>query len=195
MKHKIPFTPFDEIELKYKIKKGILKENKNDKDIWDLKSKEGNIKCKVDKENELNVFYQNSFSPEDFDDYENVMYECFSKFYSNDYKLVIIEDQNAGGYSELCIPCTQYVRPKVLKPNVSSMRSSELIKKNFFINDENLNPETCFPYTEKDNILDGIRDQYGENVFHQRTKNMEDFNIFEKKIMKKKKENISIQEK
>ena len=186
LKHKIPFPPFDEIELKYKIKKGILKENKKDKDIWDLKSKGGNIKCKVDKENELNVFYQNSFSPEDFDDYENVMYECFSKFYSNDYKLVIIEDQNGGGYSELCIPCTQYVRPKVLKPEVSSMRSSELIKKNFFINDENLNPETCFPYTEKDNILDGIRDQYDENVFHQRTKNIEDFNIFEKKIMEKK---------
>ena len=187
LKHKMPFPPLDEIELKYKIKKGILKEKINDgQDIWDLKSNGGNIKCKVDKENELNVLYQNSFSPEDFDDYEKVMYECFSKFYSNDYKLIIIEDQNGGGYSELCIPCTQYVRPKVLKPEVTSMRSSQLIYKNFFINDENLNPETCFPYTEKDNILDGIKDQYSEDVFHQRTKNVESFNIFEKKIMELK---------
>jgi hypothetical protein len=114
------------------------------------------------------------------------MYDCFSKFYSNDYKIVIIEDQNGGGYSELCIPFTQYVRPNILKPNIGSMRSSQLIYKNFFINDENLNPETCFPYTEKDDLLNGIKDQYSEDVFHQRTKNIEIFNIYEKKIMEKK---------
>lgn len=114
------------------------------------------------------------------------MYDCFSKFYSNEYKIVIIEDQNGGGYSELCIPFTQYVRPKILKPEVTSMRSTDLIYKNFFINDENLNPETCFPYTEKDNLLDGIRDKYSDEVFHQRTKNIELFNIYEKKIMEKK---------
>ena len=187
LKHKMPFPTFDEIEKKYKIKKGLLNEkSKNDKDIWDLKSKGGNLKCKVDEDNKLNVFYQNSFSPEDFEDYEKVMYECFKNFYSNDYKLIIIEDQNGGGYSELCIPFTQYVRPKILKPEVTSMRSSNLIYKNFFINDENLNPETCFPYTEKDNILDGIKDQYSEEVFHQRTKNIESFNIYEKKIMELK---------
>ena len=75
LKHKMPFPTFDEIEKKYKIKKGLLNEkSKNDKDIWDLKSKGGNLKCKVDEDNKLNVFYQNSFSPEDFEDYEKVMY-------------------------------------------------------------------------------------------------------------------------
>ena len=183
LKNGIPFPTYEEMELKYKIKKGLFKHNLRSNDIWDLKSKGGNIKCKVDKNNELNVFYQNSFSPEDFDDYENVMYDCFSKFYSNNYKIVIIEDQNGGGYSELCIPFTQYLRPKILKPDVTAMRSSELIYKNFFINDENLNPETCFPYTEKDNILDGKIDKYSDEVYHQRTKNIESFNIYEKKIM------------
>ena len=187
LKYRIPFPTYEEIELKYKIKKGLIKNNlKDGEDIWDRKSKGGNIKCKVDKVNEFNVLYQNSFSPADFDDYENVMYDCFSDFYSNDYKIIIIEDQNGGGYSELCIPFTQYVRPQILKPGVTSMRASNLIYKSFFINDENLNPDTCFPYTEKDNILDGIKDQYSENVFHQRTKNVEIFNIYEKKIMEKK---------
>ena len=61
--------------MKYKIKRGlIVNKLKNNEDIWDRKSKGENIKCKVDKVNELNVLYQNSFSPEDFDDYENVMY-------------------------------------------------------------------------------------------------------------------------
>ena len=187
LRHKMPFPTFDEVELKYKIQKGLFKDNLKDGEVaWDLKSKGGNLKCKVDETNKLNVYYQNSFSPADFYDYENVMYECFSKFYSNDYKIVIIEDQNGGGYSELCIPFTQYVRPNIMKPNTGSMRSSDLILKNFFINDENLNPETCFPYTEKDNLLNGTRDQYSEDVFHQRTKNIEIFNIYEKKLMEKR---------
>ena len=187
LKHKMPFPTFDEVELKYKIQKGLLKDSLKDDEVpWDIKSNKGNLKCRVDEANKINVFYQNSFSPEDFYDYENVMYDCFSKFYSNDYKIVIIEDQNGGGYSELCIPFTQYVRPNILKPNIGSMRSSKLIYKNFFINDENLNPETCFPYTEKDDLLNGIKDQYSEDVSHQRTKNIEIFNIYEKKIMEKK---------
>ena len=191
LKHKMPFPTFEEVELKYKIQKGLFKDSlKDDEVAWDLKSRGGNLKCKVDDTNKLNVFYQNSFSPADFYDYENVMYECFSKFYSNDYKIVIIEDQNGGGYSELCLPFTQYVRPNILKPNTGSMRSSDLILKNFFINDENLNPETCFPYTEKDDLLHGIIDQYSDDVFHQRTKNVEIFNIYEKKNNGKKKKRI-----
>ena len=60
------------------------------------------------------------------------MYNCFSRFYSNNYKIVIIEDKNDGGYGELCIPFTQYVYPKILKPHIFSMLSSEVIYKNFF---------------------------------------------------------------
>ena len=183
LKYRIPFPSYEEMEIKYKIKKGIFKNNLRNEDIWDLKSKDGEIKCKVDTKNQLNVFYQNEFSSEDFDDYEKTMYDCFSKFYSNNYKIVIIEDQNGGGYGELCIPFTQYVYPKILKPHVFSMRSSELAYKNFFIMDKNINLETCFPYTEKDNILDGKKDKYSDEVYHQRTKDVESFNIYEKKIM------------
>ena len=69
------------------------------------------------------------------------------------------------------------------------MRVSDLIYKNFFKNDENLNPETCFPFTEKDNILDGKEDIYTDgivNVTHKRIKDIENFNIYEKKIMENK---------
>ena len=184
----LPFPTFEEIELKYKIKKGLIHETtKNEeKDIWDLKSKDGLIKCKVDNDKKFNVFYQNSFSPEDFDDYENVMYKCFDKFYSNDYKIIVIEDQNGGGYSELCIPFTQYTRPKISKSTICSSRSTDLIKNYFFINDENVNIDTCLAYTEKDNILDGYEDKYSDEVIHNRTKLFENLNIFEKKIMEKK---------
>ena len=185
LKYRIPLPSYEKLERKYKIKQDILNNNlrSNAEDIWDLKSKGGEIKCKVDNNNQLNVLYQNSFASDDFDDYEKTMYECFSRFYSNNNKIVIIEDENGGGYSELCIPFTQYLRPKILKPDVTSMRSTNLIYKNFFLTDENLNPETCFPYTEEDNILDGYIDKYSDDVYHNRTKNIESFNIYEKKIM------------
>ena len=70
------------------------------------------------------------------------------------------------------------------------MKSTQLNLKNFFITDENLNPETCFPYTEKDNILDGPIDIYNDGIdeaIHKRTKDIEPFNIFEKKNGTKKK--------
>ena len=58
LKNGIPSPSYEEIELKYKISKGIFKYNlrNNEEDLWDLKSKGENIKCKVDKNNELNVF-------------------------------------------------------------------------------------------------------------------------------------------
>ena len=189
--NRIPLPKFNEIENKFKIQKGLINKLKEDEeDIWDLKNSEGTIKCRVDEENKFNVLLQKSFNSEkNFSDYENIMYECFSKFYSNDYKIIIIEAQNGGGYSELCYPFTKYVYPKNSKPLFSSMKSTQLNLRNFFINDENVNPETCFPYTEKDDILNGSEDIYddGENhVIHKRSKYIEDLNIFEKKIMEKK---------
>ena len=193
----IPIPKFKEIELQFKIKKGLIKKDplKAEQDIWELKSNDNGINCRVDEENKFNVLLQTSFYPEDFDNYEDIMYKCFSKFYSNDYKIIIIESFNTGGYSELCMPFTQYLHPKNTQPSKCAMRATNLIYKNFFINDENINPETCFPYTEKDNILEGKTDIYDDGidkVTHQRTKDIESFNIFEKKIMEiKTKEYLS----
>ena len=170
---------------------GLIEQEKNE-DIWNLKSDDNTIKCKVDEKNGFNVFYQSSFSPKNFDNYEEIMYKCFSKFYSNDYKIIIIEDKNGGGMSELCVPFTQYVRPKILKPFHSSMKSTNLTYKSFFINDENLDPETCYPFTEKnDPFSEGITDIYNDGideVIHKRTNDIELLNIFEKKKNNGKKE-------
>ncbi len=195
VKYGIPPPKIEEIEKIFKIKKGLLKQEiKEENDIWDLKSNDRFIKCKVDKENEVNVIYQSSFSPEDFDNYEETMYKCFSEFYSNDYKIIVIEDKNGGGMSELCVPFTQYLRPKILKPIQMAMKSTKLTYKTFFKNDENLNSETCYPYTEKnDPFSEGISDIYTDGIdeaVHNRSNYIDSFNIFEKKLWKKKEENI-----
>ena len=118
------------------------------------------------------------------------MYKCFSEFYSNDYKIIVIEDKNGGGKPELCFPFTQYFRPKILKPIQVAFKSTKLTQKIFFINDENLNPETCYPYTEKnDPFSEGISDIYKDGIdqsIHNRSNYVDYFNIFEEKIIEKK---------
>ena len=90
----------EDAELKLKKKKGFIQNNnlKQYCDFWDLESDDYDLlKCRVDEQNQLNVLYQESFSRDDFDNYEEIMYQYLSKFYQNDYKIVIIENRNNGG--------------------------------------------------------------------------------------------------
>ena len=195
-KNNIRFPKFKELELDFKIKKGLINkrnlkdiEDNKEEDFWQFQDNEGKIKCRVDEDNHFNILYQRSFSSNDFDNYEDIMYKCFSLFYSNEYKLIIIEDRNEGGKAELCNPCLQYVCPKILKPTISTLKSTSLLYKTFFLSDEMLNPETCFPYTEKDKILDGKEEIYSDGidtVLHKKTKEIDLYNIFEKKIIERK---------
>lgn len=187
LKNNIPFPNFSEMEKRFKIKNGLFseKESNEETNFWDKSNRDGTIKCRVDKTNEMNVAYLKSFYPDDLYGSEKVMYECFDEFYKNDYKLIVILDQNPGGYSDLCIPFAQYIRPKISKSITESSLANKLMEEWFFIFDENLNSETCKTFTEKDNLLDGYIDQYSSEVFHNRTKYYDNLNIFEKKIMEK----------
>lgn len=142
---------------------------------------EGLIKCKVDEENKYNVIYQKSFSPYDFDGYEYVMEECLETFYSNDYKIIIIEDLNGGGYVDLCEPFTEYLRPKINKGDFNAIKSSQM-NLDYITSSQVLNPETCLPYTDKDNILEGIEDKYSDEVIHKKSKIFDSFDVFLKNM-------------
>ena len=101
-----PLLDLEHLKLRFKNKKGIISKKIKRYIKWDIISVDEEIKSKVDRKNKLNVIYQNSFYPYNVYYYEEIMDECFSAFYSNDYKIIIIEDRNGGGYSELCIPFT-----------------------------------------------------------------------------------------
>ena len=180
-----PILDFEQLELKYKIKKGIISK-KIKKDInWDMVSEDETIKCKVDEKNKYNVIYQISFSPENFYDYEEIMEQCFSEFYSNDYNIIIIEDRNGGGYPGLCVPFTQYLRPKISKPDYSAIKNSEINLEYFANYYQVLNPETCLPFTDKDKLLEGIEDKYSEEVIHKKSKIFDNLDVYDKKNMDK----------
>ena len=175
-------------ESNSKIKSETKKEKFLEKteNFWDFMNADESIKCKVDEDNELNIIYMTSYMPFDIDDFDNIMDKCFDAFYSNDFKLVIIDKQNLGGYAELCVPFSQYVFPKVSKPNVSAKKSTNLICDNFFKEDKIVNPETCRTYTEKDDISKGESDKYSDDLIHNKTKYLDFINIFQKQIMEKK---------
>ena len=175
---------FEQLKYKFKIKKGIIS-NKVKKEVnWDIMDEEELIKCKVDDENKYNVIYQNSFSPslEYFEEYEMVMEECLEKFYSNDYKIIIIEDRNGGGYVDLCEPFTEYLRPKINKGDFNAIKSSQM-NLDYITSSQVLNPETCLPYTDKDNILEGTEDKYSDEVIHKKSKIFDSFDVYYKKYV------------
>jgi hypothetical protein len=91
-----------------KLLKNYLKSKSNNKTIfrkleeeqinWDIDLI--SFKCRVDDENKINVYYQNSFMNiyvDDMDLFENILY-CQYNFLNNDYPIVVIEDANGGGY-------------------------------------------------------------------------------------------------
>ena len=53
----------------------------------------------------------------------------------------------------------------------------------YIISSQVLNPETCLPYTEKDNILKGTDDKYSDEVIHKKSKIFDSFEIFLKKYI------------
>ena len=84
-----------------------------------------------------------------------------------------------------------FLLSNILGPKFQSLlffsgKSTNIFYKNFFLNDENLNSETCLAYTEKDDILNGPKDTYSQSNIHKRTKSIDILNIFEKKIMEAK---------
>ncbi len=147
-------------EFMHKNDSNYKKRRKLEDNIWNLEDEEGTIKCKVDEEDKKNVLYQNSFSPENVNNFQVVMYQCIQAFYSNKYEIIIIQSHNSGGYSILCNPMTQFFRPKIYE----------------FI-----------PHSQKDTDLKlfrGKTDDYGNGVIHNRTKDFYMYNLYSRKSIK-----------
>ena len=113
-------------EFMHKNDSNYKKRRKLEDNIWNLEDEEGTIKCKVDEEDKKNVLYQNSFSPENVNNFQVVMYQCIQAFYSNKYEIIIIQSHNSGGYSILCNPMTQFFRPKIYEFIPHSQKDTDL---------------------------------------------------------------------
>ena len=179
-----------EIIRKYKKSKGLLLEEENESQIkWDYQIIEdyGFFKCRVDDINKLNVILQTSFYL-NFNNFMEIIDNCVQKFYENNYKIVVIENYNGGGYGEHAIYLRQLLQAKIQQTFLySAFRSNGFLKNDFNRNPQKfLNLETCKPYTELNDFLNGTTDDYSYDnvtILHKKTKFTDIFDKETKKEM------------
>ena len=133
---------------------------------WNYESEDGKIKCRSDDKNKLNVLFLKSFNTD-----PKIIFQCVLSFYSNDYKVLIINSQNWEGDISIIYLFTQLLLPKHdIKFNFA-MKQTSLNKQNFENHPNNfLNYKTCLPYGNWENFIESTPDDYGDGVKHYRTK-------------------------
>ena len=185
-----------DIEDEFNNMKSNLKENKENTIEWDYSSKDGQIKCRVDKNNSLNVFVQNSFSftGKSYINGKEIIENCTELFYSNDYQIVGIESYNGGGTCKISYYFQELLQVKILPQAHYSTLKSQLMKEYVESNISDITDdadmyqridiETCKPFNKFDDMKE-IEDDYGDGVKHKRTQYFRVFNSSDLKEHKK----------
>lgn len=171
----------EDIKEMFLLKKGIrkkkLKAENETKIKWDVIHQEDMkyMKCRVDKDNQVNVFVQNSL----YMDYRIIpgkIFKCAQLFHSNNYPIIIIEDRNGGGYPFQSYLMIQLFQMREVERTYSAMRYSDELKKalNLTIEYEEeyiYDPTTCKNIISIDDFKE-VTDYYnysGLNISHKRT--------------------------
>ena len=159
-------------------KKGILFEENTSEVKWDIETKDKILKCKVDEVYKYNIFLQTGFLFSSLNDVIDVMVKCSELFYSNNYKIIGIENLNGGGTALLYPIWHQLIQQKILDRNFRAMLNNDdilkYVKENYLFS-EFSNYETCkFYNSEKEmgEIIDdyGYSEDFKINIEHNRTK-------------------------
>ena len=162
---------------KYNKNNGILNKNPITNNVikWDFETNEKDgIKCRVDEDNKVNVFLQQNFKLH-IDNTTDIILKCMELFYSNDYPIIGIENQNGGGEIFLAKIFHQLLQLKILDRMHFSGRNDDLYIqaiKNF--TGIIVNIETCKTIHNLDDLMNGgIIDDYStqnKSISHKRTK-------------------------
>ena len=78
---------------------------------WKYSTKGGQIKCRRDDINKVNVIVQNSFVIEEYD-FLSFFNKCIKEFNKN-YPIILIESRNGGGYGMLAQIMNQFLQPRI----------------------------------------------------------------------------------
>ena len=153
---------------------------------WNYSLENGKLKCRVDTVNKVNVIFQKTFSPSNIEEAMIFIDNCFSSFDNNVYPIVVIEEQNGGGYINLADYLISYINLYKASPIYSSLRYNEITKSIAF-NFAGQDTKTCkSKYADKFFDLESIEDDYGidqngAKIKHKRTQ------IFDKSTVDKAK--------
>jgi hypothetical protein len=152
---------------------------------WDFKIEEKDLylKCRVDKENKVNVFAQNSFNMDYLESVRTIL-NCARLFYSNNFPLIIIESKNSGGNPILAKIMIQVFQILNVERSYNSYRAPY----NMYLQTlpvDLIDPESCkIIHFMRD--LPEERDHYTyneEGITHRRTKPMQEINLQVRKAL------------
>ena len=136
------------------------------------------FKCKTDLKNKVNVYYIQSFSPNNYTLYKEIFLKCVNLFDQNKFPIIVILNKNDGGYADL---------PKLMLELISPYTSiSKFLAKK--VNEFMKNNKKLFDINEI------IEINYGENITGYLSKPLEDLtwineeiNNYKKKLKNKRK--------
>ena len=163
--------------LIFKGEKKIFKSETKNKIIWDNKlsyiegvTQNKFIKCRVDKDNKVNVIYQNTFGFEDLYEAIGKIVKCVSEFYTNNYPIIIIESKNGGGYVLIYQVLHQILQTKIedifsLSYKITSISEQYYGTKTF----NGIDNEKCNVINTFTDFNNFYIDSYGDNsISHKR---------------------------
>ena len=163
-------------------KKDETKNNKNNKTkkhikrrvadngiTWDHTDSDNKLKCKVDDNNQINIFHLSSFSPDKSQNYLETLESCLKSFDGNTYPILVVNELNEGGLvylSQIFLGALSQLTPIDLYKGrlrfPESFNITDDIRK--YIISYLVNNDTCSAANYDDLAKNSITVDYGNNV-------------------------------
>ena len=149
----------------------VLLKDKLKETIWEFEYDNGKLKCQVDKDNEVNAIYQNSFLVTDLNKGKEFLDNCFESFDKNNYPIVVIQSMNGGGYVNLADHFISYINLNKTIPLYLSLRDSAEMR---IMGNAFKKPGECDYIVGEELFNNTHEDSYGKNengddIYHKRT--------------------------
>ena len=164
-KYKDNIKIIEKIKRKKYIKKNNLKSfSENNIIKWDYEY-EDIFKCRVDKKNEINVYYIHSFMGKNRDSFYDKIEKCTKLFDKNKYPITLISDFNGGGDALISLLLIEAISPLItVKFYLSIRKTDEIEKLNKEYKGVVYNEKTCENIFLEDLFNQGKKIDYGNGI-------------------------------
>ena len=140
----------------------LYKNEKLSVDVYDYESYDGVISCKIDEEQQMNVFVLKTFSPNDEKNFMEILEKCIEVFDNNTYPISVILPMNGGGRRDIRTTIEEVFFPQATSDLVGSVRISDVSRKavETTYGEVLRNPHTCNERIDKENTEEKKHDEY-----------------------------------
>ena len=155
---------------------------------WDYEYPGKSFQCRVDNKHQLNVINMPTFQFDNDTLIIQLIKKCVELFDTNNYKIVLILNQNGGGIELVSQSLVEYIQPYITSRFYSTFRKGEYLDKYYDFNFEDHSiVETC-KVPDKKYVLDNTNTvDYGDDVINKVTYSLRRFGQYRKEFNEEKK--------